>query len=212
MEKNCKAKIKKYYLILYCLVGVILIVESVFYSYSYYNKIMHYNYFVPNWITGEHVTYFAGVWVFAIGILILIPIGSVVFKKKSIRSFSLSAINLLINVLISIAIIITIEFFDSNWTFNSFGKLQKYSNSKVGITICTQEVYPDFASASDYMGYGCVYVETGFNQLKKVKEYALFLENKYDIRWEKESLDLIVSDSDNQNKQEITIRYKDLMD
>ncbi len=193
-------------------VGVLLVVESIFCFFSIKSETRHYNYFALNWLTGEHLTYFIGVWIFAIVILILIPIVSLLFKEKSTSSILLSLLNLFINVLVSIAIIITIEFTDSAWTFNSLGKLQKYSNTKIGITVCTQEVYPDFASASDYIGYGIIYIETGFDQLKPVKEYNLFPESHYDITWEKESFRMTVFDNENKKKQEISIRYKEFMD
>ena len=212
MEKIRKIKMKKYYLILFALIGVLFIIEAIFYFNSFNNNIMHYNYFVPDWINGGHITYFTGVWIFAIGILILLPIGSLMLKKKNIRSISMAALNLLVNMLICIVIIMVIELFDSNWTFISFGRFQKYSNSEMGITICTQEFYPDFMSPTDYMGYGIIYVETDPNQLIKVEEYDLYYENQYDIKWGEESLRLTVSDSEQQNKQEIIIRYKELIE
>lgn len=169
MEKNGKFK-KIGWLGAYCFVLFLFIFDCLYFWVSQKRQVFHYNK-LTECFYGKHVTSFSGVYLWAYIFFIIMPIVFFIFGKKKLRTVALFALLFVLHVAIGTSFVVWLESMDNDGTYDGFGDFYRYEQPDGNRVLCIQEVYVSGSNPEESKQHKIIYVQTGYNALKKVREY-----------------------------------------
>lgn len=171
MGKNGRIK-KIGHLSAYGIVLLLFVFDCVYFWISKKLQVFHYNK-LTEFLYGKHVTSFSGVYLWAFIFFIIIPIVFFIFREKNLRTVVLFALSLILHLVIGIICVCWLESMDNDGTYDDFGDLYCYEQPNGNLILCIQEVYASASNPEDSREHKIIYVQTGNNTLKKVREWKI---------------------------------------
>ena len=189
MEKNGRIK-KIGCLGAYSFVLFLFAFDCLYFWVSQKRQVVHYNK-LTECFYGKHVTYLSGVYLWAYIFFILMPVVFFIFWKKKIRTVVLFALLFVLHVAVGTSFVIWLESMDNDGTYDGFGDFYRYEQQEPGgnWVLCIQEVYVSGSNPEESKQHNIIYVQTGYNTLKQVREYK-FGPADYEVSWKNDRVQI----------------------
>lgn len=189
MEKNGKIK-KIGYLGAYCFVLFLFVFDCLYFWVSQKRQVFHYNK-LTECFYGKHVTSFSGVYLWAYIFFILMPVVFFIFWKKKLRTVALFALLFVLHVAVGTPFVVWLESMDNDGTYDDSGDFYRYEQPDGNRVLCIQEVYVSGSNPEESREHKIIYVQTGYNALKKVREYNFgSMPVGYEVSWKNDRVQI----------------------
>lgn len=208
MKKNGKAK-KVGYVCAYGFVLFLFVFDCLYFWVSQKLQVFHYNKLTECFYS-KHVTFFSGVYLWAYIFFILMPIVFFIFWKKKLRTVALFALLFVLHLAIGTSFVIWLESMDNDGTYDDFGDLYRYEYEQPdsNLVLCIQEVYVSGSNPEESKGHKIIYVQTGYNTLKKVRECKVgTIPGSYEVSWKYNRVQILWDEDKPDNSPYIDIYY-----
>lgn len=187
MEKNGKIK-KIGYLGAYSFDLFLFAFDCLYFWVSQKQQVFHYNK-LTECFYGKHVTFLSGVYLWAYIFFILMPVVFFIFWKKKLCTVVLFALLFVLHVAVGTSLVVWLESMDNDGTYDGFRDFYRYEQPDGNRVLCIQEVYVSGSNPEDSRDRKIIYVQTGYNTLKKVREYN-FGSTGYEVSWKSDRVQI----------------------
>lgn len=183
-DEGIKPKAKKHIITAYFAAGALFLAEYIYYKVTVSFDVMHYSNFLLS-IYEKPVTQYSGLHIIALLILLFMPIVIFILKKKTLFRVIICIIIFAINLFICMMLFV---FIASSDAFGNHGLcyFDKAKQPGGGIIICsqiTEDYYDDMVN---------IYVETGFNTLKEIRNTNIPRGTRQKICWEDDRVKVVL--------------------
>lgn len=180
-----KLEVKKYIIVAYCTAFVLFLAEYIYYKVTVAIDVVHYNNFLLFLHNRNTVTQYSGLYVIALFIVALMPLIIFILKRKTLLRLVLFIIIYIIYLLMCMILAVVIASSDK-FAHQPPCYFDKSGQPGGGIIICSQ-ITQDF-----YYDEVNVYVETGYNTLKEIRNIHVPRETRQEIYWDDGMVNIIL--------------------
>lgn len=184
-------KIKKIgYVCAYGFVLLLFVFDCLYFWVSQKLQVFHYNKLTECFYS-KHVTSFSGVYLWAYIFFIIMPIVFFIFWKKKLRTVALFVLLFVLHLAIGTSFVIWLESMDNDGTYDDFGDFYRYEQPDGNLVLCIQEVYVSASNPEESREHKIIYVQTGYNTLKKVRECKVGSKPRdYKVSWKNDRVQI----------------------
>ncbi len=111
------------------------------------------------------------------------------FLEKKLCTVVLFALLFVLHVAVGTSLVVWLESMDNDGTYDGFRDFYRYEQPDGNRVLCIQEVYVSGSNPEDSRDRKIIYVQTGYNTLKKVREYN-FGSTGYEVSWKSDRVQI----------------------